>query len=43
MIRVFYDLFPSTTKYINKNVFNVICKQKEENALSTQQVIKNDL
>lgn len=30
MLKVFYDLFPSTAKYIKKNVYNVICKQQEE-------------
>lgn len=41
MLKVFYDLFPSTTKYIKRNVYNVICKQQEEkNTLSIQQVIK---
>lgn len=41
MLKVFYDLFPSTAKYIKENVYNVICKQQEEkNTLSIQQVIK---
>lgn len=41
MLKVFFDLFPSTTKYIKRNVYNVICKQQEEkNTLSIQQVIK---
>lgn len=41
MLKVFFDLFPSTTKYIERNVNNVICKQQEEkNTLSIQQVIK---
>lgn len=41
MLKVFHDLFPSTTKYIKRNVYNLICKQQEEkNTLSIQQVIK---
>lgn len=41
MLKVFYDLFPSTAKYIKRNVYNVICKQQEEkNTLSIQKVIK---
>lgn len=41
MLKVFYDLFPSTAKYIKRNAYNVICKQQEEkNTLSIQQVIK---
>lgn len=41
MLKVFHDLCPSTTKYIKRNVYNLICKQQEEkNTLSIQQVIK---
>lgn len=29
-LKVFYDLFSSTAKYIKRNVYNVICKQQEE-------------